>query len=151
MILSRRLASGLPLDKAVEGDVVCFAKGGTPDTDKLQAVTKENLEAVNRLAERGRAFVTLPLMGFETTLAQDESGEIERAILEEEGVSLDDFRVEANPDLGSRGTRRACLCQVIPQIKVEGSSAELEFFLPKGSYATVILREYMKGEAVESI
>ena len=30
MILSRRLAAGLPLDKAVEGDVVCFAKGGTP-------------------------------------------------------------------------------------------------------------------------
>ncbi len=39
----------------------------------------------------------------------------------------------------------------IPQIKVEGSNAELEFFLPKGSYATVILREYMKGEAIESI
>ena len=151
MILSRRLAAGLPLDKAVEGDVVCFAKGGTPDTDKLQAVTSENLEAVNRLAERGRAFVTLPLIGFETILAQGESGEIERTILEEEGVSRDDFKVEANPDLGSRGTRRACLCHVNPQIKVEGSDAELEFFLPKGSYATVILREYMKSEAIEGI
>jgi tRNA pseudouridine13 synthase len=151
MILSRRLAAGLPLDKAVEGDVVCFAKGGTPDTDKLQAVTSENLEAVNRLAERDRAFVTLPLIGFETILAQGESGEIERTILEEEGVNRDDFKVEANPDLGSRGTRRACLCHVNPQIKVEGSDAELEFFLPKGSYATVILREYMKGEAIEGI
>ena len=27
-ILSRRLAAGMPLDRAVEGDVVCFAKGG---------------------------------------------------------------------------------------------------------------------------
>jgi tRNA pseudouridine13 synthase len=151
IILSKRLATGLPLDKAVEGDIVCFAKGGTPDIDKLQAVTSENLGAVNRLAERGRAFVTLPLIGFETALAQGEPGEIERAILREEEVRQDDFKVEANPDLGSRGTRRACLCQVSPQVKVEGSCAELDFFLQKGSYATVVLREYMKSEAIDSI
>nr|WP_273467055.1 tRNA pseudouridine(13) synthase TruD [Methanothrix sp.] len=27
---------------------------------------------------------------------------------------------------------------------MEGDSAQLEFILPKGSYATVVLREYMK-------
>jgi len=49
-----------------------------------------------------------------------------------------------NPDLGSRGTRRTALCPVDPKIRVEGDSAQLEFILPKGSYATVVLREYMK-------
>ena len=146
-ILSHRLDAKLELDRAIEGDVVCFAKEGLPDMDRQQAVTMENIEAVRRLAERGRAFVTLPLIGFETKLAEGIQGEIERAVLNDEEVSQENFRVEENPELGSRGTRRAALCAVKPQIRVEGNIAELEFVLPKGSYATVVLREYMKGSA----
>jgi tRNA pseudouridine13 synthase len=146
-ILSHRLDAKLELDRAIEGDVVCFAKEGLPDMDKQQAVTMENIEAVRRLAERGRAFVTLPLIGFETKLAEGIQGEIERAVLNDEEVSQGNFRVEENPELGSRGTRRAALCPVKPQIRVEGNIAEIEFVLPKGSYATVVLREYMKGSA----
>jgi len=143
-ILSRRLGEGLPLDRAVEGDVVCFSRGDLPDTARLQAATSENLEAVNRLASRGRAFVTIPLIGFETALSEGEPGQIERAVLAEESVALQDFRVAANPELGSPGTRRAALLPVSPQIKVLENCALLEFFLPPGSYATVLLREYMK-------
>ena len=144
-ILSSRLAAAMPLHRAVVGDVVCFAKGGMPDMDKVQKVTTENLEAIDRLAGRGRAFLTLPLIGFETTMAEGAQGEIERAILREEGISPENFNIPENPDLGSRGTRRAALCPVKPQITVEENRAELQFVLPKGSYATVVLREYMKS------
>ena len=144
-ILSHRLAAGLPLDRPVEGDVVCFSRGDQPDIDRQQAVTGENLSAVHRLSERGRAFVTLPLIGFETNLAEGKEGEIEKAVLSEQNVGRDDFRIAANLDLGSRGARRAALLKVSPNIKVEGDRASLEFFLPKGSYATVLLREYTKG------
>ncbi len=151
-ILSERMRSGLPLDRAVEGDVVCFSKGGLPDVDKIQAVDETNLAAVNRLAERGRAFVTLPLLGYRSELAEGVPGEIERTVLEEEGVDLSDFRVEANPDLGSPGTRRPALLRVDPIVEMEeGGSALLKYELPAGSYATVVLREYMKtGEAGRS-
>jgi len=145
-ILSRRLAAGLPLERAVEGDMVCFTRGQMADTGRLQAVTQENLAAVNRLAERGRAFVTLPLIGYETTLAQGLQGEIERELLGEQGVEQESFR--AIGDLGSRGARRTALLRISPQIKIEEKSAELEFFLPKGSYATVLLREYTKSVTV---
>lgn len=145
-ILSRRLAAGLPLERAVEGDVVCFTRGQMADTSRLQAVTQENLAAVNRLAERGRAFVTLPLIGYETTLAHGLQGEIERELLGEQGVEQESFR--AIGDLGSRGARRTALLRISPQIKIEEKSAELEFFLPKGSYATVLLREYTKSVTV---
>ena len=144
-ILSRRLAAAMPLHRAVVGDVVCFAKDGMPDMDKVQKVTAENLEAIDRLAGRGRAFLTLPLIGFETIMAEGAQGEIERAILREEGISPENFNIPENPDLGSRGTRRAALCPVKPQITVEENRAELQFVLPKGSYATVVLREYMKS------
>ncbi|MDQ1261623.1 MAG: tRNA pseudouridine13 synthase [Euryarchaeota archaeon] len=144
-ILSRRMSMGMPLEKAVVGDVVCFAKEGLPDMDRVQKVTPENLEAIDRLAKRGRAFLTLPLIGFETAIEEGAQGEMERSILREESISPEDFRVLQNPDLGSRGTRRAALCHVKPQIKVEEKLAELQFILPKGSYATVVLREYMKS------
>ena len=143
-ILSSRLAAAMPLDRAVEGDVVCFAKEGLPDMDRLQKVTLENQEAIDRLTGRGRAFLTLPLIGFETAIGEGAQGEIERAILREEGISQENFKVEGNLDLGSRGTRRAALCPVKPQIRFEENLAELQFVLPKGSYATVVLREYMK-------
>jgi tRNA pseudouridine13 synthase len=144
-ILSWRLAAAMPLHKAIVGDVVCFAKEGLPDMDRVQKVTIENLEAIDRLAKRGRAFLTLPLIGFETAIEEGAQGEIESAILREEDISPENFRVEGNPDLGSRGTRRAALCPVKPQITVEENRAELQFVLPKGSYATVVLREYMKS------
>ncbi|MCX6676870.1 MAG: tRNA pseudouridine(13) synthase TruD [Methanothrix sp.] len=143
-ILSRRLAAAMPLYKAVEGDIVCFAKEGLPNMDRIQKVTSENREAIDRLVGRGRAFLTLPLIGFETAIGEGAQGEMERAILGEEGISLENFKVLENPDLGSRGTRRAALCPVKPQIRVEENLAELQFVLPKGSYATVVLREYMK-------
>ncbi|MDD2836245.1 MAG: tRNA pseudouridine(13) synthase TruD [Methanothrix sp.] len=144
-ILSRRMAAGMSLQEAVVGDVVCFAKEGLPDMDRVQKVTMENLEAIDRLAKRGRAFLTLPLIGFETALEEGAQGEMERSILREEGILPENFTVPENPDLGSRGTRRAALCHVKPQIRVLENRAELQFTLPKGSYATVVLREYMKS------
>ncbi len=66
-------------------------------------------------------------------------------MLAEEAVSEEDFRVAGCQDLGSKGTRRAALCPVLPEITLSGSSANLQFLLPKGSYATVLLREYIKG------
>lgn len=144
-ILSRRLRAGMPLNRALQEDVVCFSRDGLPDMDRLQKVTAENLSAVNRLVERGRSFLTLPLIGFESELAEGVEGEIERAVLDEECVTEEDFRVSECQELGSKGTRRAALCHVRPEIAFSGNSANLQFLLPKGSYATVVLREYIKG------
>jgi len=146
-ILSQRLAAGLPLERALVGDVFCFVRGDLPDVDRVQAVTAENHGAINRLAARGRAFLTLPLIGYETDLASGVQGEIEARVLSEQGVARSDFRVGANPEFGSRGSRRAALLRVVPGVRTQGNSAMLEFFLPKGCYATVILREYMKNAA----
>jgi len=143
-ILSQRMSKGLSLKKAIEGDIICFASGDLPDADKLQHVTPANLDAVNRLIDRHRAFVTLPLIGFESHLASGTEGEIEKETLEKEGITMEHFRVAENVELGSRGARRPALMPVVPSIKMEGSCADMEFFLSSGSYATVVLREYMK-------
>jgi tRNA pseudouridine13 synthase len=147
-IVSERLARGLPLHRPVAGDVVCFAgrEGDAPitvpDTDRTQRVAADQVETVARHCERGRAFVTAPLVGVETTLADGEQGDIERAVLDDLGYTPDDF---ALPEpFHSAGTRRAMLVRTAIDIEDDEAAQTYRFSLPKGSYATVLLREYLK-------
>ncbi|QGN06182.1 tRNA pseudouridine(13) synthase TruD [Halorhabdus sp. CBA1104] len=147
-ILSARLERGLPFDEPVAGDVVCFADSDAPDglelpdTDRIQRVTEDNVGTVRRHCERGRAFVTAPLLGSESELADGEPGEIERAVFDELGISPADFDLPG--EFHSEGTRRAMLLRTA--LAVERDPLTLSFALPKGSYATVVLREITKAD-----
>jgi tRNA pseudouridine13 synthase len=135
------------------GDVVCFRdEFGFAEVDKVEKVTEEKKEGINRLIKRNRAFVTTPLFGYETEFARGIQGEIERRVLDDERVKLEDFFVEKIPEIGSRGTRRPILVPVKfsdeefsdDELNPRRVKVKLNFFLPKGSYATVVLGEYMK-------
>ncbi|WP_277540281.1 tRNA pseudouridine(13) synthase TruD [Haloarcula laminariae] len=150
LICSERLERGLPFDRPVEGDVVCFrdseAPGDLPlpDTDRTQRVTEKRLRTVERHCERGRAFVTAPLVGTETELADGEPGEIEREVLDEVGIEPGDFDLPGEFD--SSGTRRAVQVRTELGVQRDGDALTFEFSLPKGSYATVLLREFRKND-----
>lgn len=156
-IICRRIEEGLPLDAAVPGDIVCFKNlEGLPDVSKTQQVTEENLEGMNNLVKRKRAFVTAPLIGYDTPLASGAPGKIEREVFEESGIPAENFRVNGLPELASAGLRREILLQCEPSFEVSEdelntgrSKAVLSFMLPKGSYATTVLREYMKVEPMK--
>ncbi|WP_135363929.1 tRNA pseudouridine(13) synthase TruD [Halosimplex halophilum] len=163
-ILSERLERGLPFHEPVAGDVVCFADSDAPagvalpDTDRTQRVTEDRVRTVRRHCERGRAFVTAPLVGTETELGDGEPGEIEREVLDD--LDLDPADFDLPGEFESTGTRRAILLRT--DLSVDGAGAggtdgadgrgdadgvvTFEFTLPKGSYATVVLREYLKGD-----
>jgi tRNA pseudouridine13 synthase len=151
--LSERLARGLPFARPVAGDVACFAqeRGGLtlPDADRTQRVTERRVETVTRHCERGRAFVTAPLVGTETDLGEGAPGEIEREVLAEAGVAPADFDLPG--EFHSEGTRRAVLLPVDPAVERADAEAAfaLSFTLPKGSYATVPLREFLKGSPLD--
>jgi tRNA pseudouridine13 synthase len=153
LVVSHRLQQNLPLNEALVGDVVCFRnERGLADPDRSEKVTEDNVEGINRLIKRGRAFVTAPLFGSETELPRGVVGEIEQTVLEAEKVQLHDFYSEKLQELSSKGTRRPVLVPVAVTCNaIQGDElnpgrfkATLQFFLPKGSYATVLLREYMK-------
>jgi len=145
-IVSERLRRGLPFDRPVAGDVVAFADAdapadlAVPDTDRLQRVTDERVDVVRRHCERGRAFVTAPLVGTETELGGGEPGDIEREVLADLDLSPADFDLPGNFD--SSGTRRALL--VGTDLSVDREPLTLSFSLPRGSYATAVLREFLK-------
>lgn len=82
--------------------------------------------------------------GFRSELARGLQGEIEREVLEEEGVDLSAFRRWKK--FGAEGGRRKLL-ERAREVKVSGNV--FSFFLPKNTYATSLLREIMKPEGPE--
>ncbi|WP_423751167.1 tRNA pseudouridine(13) synthase TruD [Salinirarus marinus] len=150
-VLSERLRRGLPFHRPVAGDVVCFADRDAPeglvvpDVDRRQRATDDRVDVLRRHCDRGRAFVTAPLIGTETELGDGEPGDIERGVLADVGVDPGDFALPGNFD--SSGTRRAIL--VRPDVEVTDDPLRFSFSLPSGSYATVVLREYLKIDPLD--
>lgn len=156
-IVCQRIEKGLPLDSAIPGDIVCFKnKEGLPDVTRTQQVTEENVDGMNNLIRRKRAFVTAPLIGYDTEMASGEPGIIENEVFAENDFSVENFKVTEMPEMASKGLRREILIHSEPSFQVDEdelnpgkSKAVLDFTLPKGCYATTVLREYMKVEPLK--
>ncbi len=153
-ILSYRITEGVPLNQAVEGDVVCFRdKNGLPDASKTDIVTPATIDGINNLVSRRRAWVTHSLIGHASEL----TSEIEQRVISDLRIDIHEltssFEIAEMPELASRGGHRAVAIDADPVFDVadggigSGLCATAEFFLPKGCYATVLLREYMKSES----
>ena len=146
LIVSARLEEGLGFNESHEGDIVCFAdEHGFPNAKKWQIVRKGEVDGINNLIKRGRAFITAPLIGFDTTVAEGVEGEIEHRILEKLDIDLEAFRMVNASEFASKGLRREIKLLVDPSFKVLGDrDVRFSFTLPKGGYATTVLREFMK-------
>ncbi|MDX2495169.1 MAG: tRNA pseudouridine(13) synthase TruD [Desulfuromusa sp.] len=85
-----------------------------------------------------------PLYGSKVMLATGKPGQTELALLEKSGLSLGSWKLPQG--LTMTGERRPLRVPLIePKIKVsEDHSITLCFTLPKGSYATSVLRELIK-------
>ena len=154
-ILSRRAREGLPLSEPQLGDwVMVLDERGLPVGEAMRA-RQDNLPVLRELVEEGRAAVAIPLPGFRHEPSSGRQGEIEAAVLSEEGVRPEDFWVRAMPELASPGWLRPVVARLrfldVPDITNDELNPGLRalrlcFELPRGSYATVLLRELMKPQ-----
>lgn len=134
------------LDRLMDGDFACKHENGAcfrvPDASAEQP-----------RCDRFEISPTGPLLGYRTDLP--EGGEplrIEQAVFAAAGLAPGDFR---GPHLGKvRGARRPL--RVRPEaVELAGGADEfgphvtVAFTLPAGSFATVFLRELMKGDGVD--
>ncbi len=142
-VLSLRAEAGLGLNRVHPGDLVM---GVEEDGTHAHAVTEWNRERVQSEVDRGRATPTVPLFGLASPLADGEPGRLERQVMSENDVTLRDFRVRELPEVASDGRRRGVL-QPVRDLQVEWVERDpvFSFALGKGSYATVVLREFMKA------
>jgi tRNA pseudouridine13 synthase len=150
--LSARIRGGFPLGNAEVGDfVVSVERNGLPMAKTGKAVDSANVAEVNRQIGSGRKRVALPVFGAKQRLSGGIMGELERQVLEEEGVDASGFRVPDMPEVAARGELRAAVCPVndfsagAVSPDSEGKvQIALEFRLLRSAYATVLLREIMK-------
>lgn len=149
-IVSARMAARLPLARPVEGDlVVPRDASGNAREDEPVPVTAANLDRVADQVAKGRAVVTALVPGCEVPVAKGLPGQIERAALEGAGRTPEDFVLPDLPRFTTSGVRRAVTMPLgalsAAAAPVRGAPAlRLAFSLPRGSYATVVLREVLK-------
>lgn len=152
--LSRRLNCSMPLNRAEVGDyVIKVDASGLPYPEAFTIVREDMLEEVNEAISKGKMGLALPMVGFRQKLSGGYQGEIEKEVLEEEEVRLEDFKSIEIPELRIRGSLRAALTPLKDFSLMEISEDEVYqgkrkvkvgFKLYKGAYATVFLREIMK-------
>lgn len=152
--LSRRITCGLPLVRAEVGDyVVNVERSGLPMLTMHKIASVEALTEINKAVEAGKMRLAIPLIGFKQCTSLGVQGEIERQILEEEGISQEGFKISVMPEISARGELRTAITPLnnfsLDEVSVDSANpskhkAEVSFMLYRGSYATILLRELMK-------
>jgi tRNA pseudouridine13 synthase len=103
----------------------------------------EDLEIEQKRFDNKEISFTAPMFGYKMREAADESGIFESSIMDSVTITKKDFRKHH-----IKGTRR--MGRILPEITVSTSEDGLmvSFTLMKGSYATTVLREFMKNDVI---
>jgi tRNA pseudouridine13 synthase len=132
-VIAARIEGGT-LDTVIAGDVA--RKEDTGGIFTVEDVTAEQPRARN-----WEISATGPLFGYKMMAAQGAAGELEQAVLARSGLQLEDFRA-----VKARGLRRPIRYnpEGVEWVVEDDRTLSVSFFAPKGSFATVLLRELMK-------
>lgn len=151
--LSKRIENDSSLNIAEVGDyVINIEHSGLPMLTTKKTVKAEIVKEINNLIKEEKIRLAIPLIGFKQHTSQGVLGEIEKQILEEQGVSSENFKITTIPEISERGTLRTAVTPLkdfsLQKITRDNSlrkcAIELIFALFRGSYATIFLRELMK-------
>lgn len=131
--------SKLGIDQYVDGDILI--------DNEEHLIHEFDPDEIKERIKEFQAHPSAPLFGSKVPLAGANLGKMEQKVLDGEDLKLGDFMVPKMPKLGSHGIRRAI------RFKIWGVAAEateegvlVGFSIPKGSYATSVLREVMKKD-----
>ena len=151
--LSERIRRGIPLDEPQIGDyTIRLDEHGLP-TEEYDQTTATNIQTIEDAVKEGKLCVAAPLIGPDQPPSKGVQGEIEQQILENENVTPEKFQLSFMPETTAEGRVRAVLNPVWNLVQEEISAdsenpgkqmMKLGFTLNRGSYATVLLREFMK-------
>jgi tRNA pseudouridine13 synthase len=102
----------------------------------------EDLEAEQPRYVNKEITFTAPIYGYKMKTARHEAHELEKNVLKDSGITDEQFR-----ELRAKGTRRPG--RLVPRITISASNdgLRLRFQLPKGGFATTVLREFMKNDS----
>ncbi|MEQ9715854.1 MAG: tRNA pseudouridine(13) synthase TruD [Candidatus Asgardarchaeum sp.] len=149
--LSYRIAEGYPLNIAIEGDIVLQVDDYGLPISFPYIVTSKNIERVNELIRKRKLVIAHPIIGYKSVLPQNKIGDFYEKMLIHENVDKSNFLFKDLPELSSKGTYRQILAPIYwqsePKIIATNNNInyiEFNFSLQKSSYATIVMREFMK-------
>ena len=130
--VSKRVEMGI--NKYIEGDIII--------NNEERIVRDKTPEEYQELIDTFQVNPTSPLYGTKVPFAGGKVGEMEKSILDDYGLSKEDFEVPKMPRLGSHGLRRSMRFQVWDTSAIATDEGVLtEFSINKGSYATAVLEK----------
>jgi tRNA pseudouridine13 synthase len=135
-LLARRLDA---IDRLMAGDLANLR-------DRSAVFLVEDPAAEQPRADRMEISPSGPLYGYKLTMAQGIPGEMEQRVLDEESLTLEDFRL---PGLRIKGARRPLRVPLDDYRAWYDEGLVLSFALPPGAYATIVLDEVMKERLIE--
>ncbi len=146
-LFNRMASERLKKDVAPQiGDIIMKTNSVGLPIQEFAKVSTFNIDKIKKLCDSGRAYVSTVLFGSETSFSGGLQGEIEREIINEEGLKKSDFRIKYIPELSSRGLRRNILSRFS---NFSHKDCTFEFSLHRGAYATSLMREFMKQEELQ--
>ena len=153
--ISERLRRGIPLNEPQIGDYLIKLDEHELPTEDYDQATETNIQTIELAVKKSKMCVAAPLVGPNLPPSKGIQGEIEQKILEAENVSPEQFKIPFMPEATAEGRVRAILNPVW-NLQQEEISEDKEnenkqimkvgFTLNRGSYATVVLREFMKPQ-----
>ena len=169
--IEARIENQISLSNPVVGDIVGrIDDNGQLEASSIVNVEGRTLDRISRNCSLGRLAVTGQLPGSEMDKPSGKFGLIESQVLEEMGLAETTWQVEKISRLTTKGTRRAMVTtfsefqyEPVPIAgeetmgekwadgpkdgelwNPEGACIRFRFTLPSGSYATTLLREFMR-------
>jgi tRNA pseudouridine13 synthase len=153
--VSERVKQGISLTQPCIGDFVMPVPGEIYST---RMVTRKTLASARQKVQNGQGKIVIPIIGYDFTniVFNGPMGEILDKLITDEQVGPANFRITHIPELSSRGSFRPLLVNPIDlhsSITEERSAhiVTISFDLLKGSYASVILREFIKPRLITQL
>lgn len=131
------------------GDIVLpLDSSGRADKNRPISATSNNIRQIEKLVKDKKMVVALPTPGYLSPIPRSSKGKILLEVMEEEEIDFKDFKCVDLPEASSKGSLRPIIITkwFCSMVSVADDSLTLEFSLPPGSYATILLREIMKSD-----
>ena len=142
MILTERIRE-IGLNNVSDGDIVLpvdYLFNAT--TTREIRVNSMNRTMIAESIARNELRPSIPLIGYESSFSGGVQGQIEKELVEKEGIGTEMFRIPEYRDMWSSGERRIVSC--MPSDFRINEDVSLDFSLGRGIYATSLLREFLK-------
>ncbi|MCS7122056.1 MAG: tRNA pseudouridine(13) synthase TruD [Archaeoglobaceae archaeon] len=142
-LLSDRIKDFGNLKEIYRWDYACYlTRENSYFTFKDFSLVDWNFSRVKRLIAERFAALALPLVGYDTKL--EGWNKKAKEILSEDNLDLKSFKNEIK-EFSSPGSLRAA-DMIIEITGITFSNCTFSFYLPKGCYGTVLLREFLKKD-----